>query len=58
MKLEEKDLEFCIKKSYAISTYDVCKHCEGYDYNCKKYISLKEHIQTIKQLNNDNYRIR
>ena len=40
------DLEQCVNKEYAdIQPIAECKHCEGYDYNCPSYYTIRQRIQ-------------
>ena len=38
----EKNLDLCIFKTVKNDFYKVCKNCEGYNYNCESYQTLKD----------------
>jgi hypothetical protein len=41
----ELDLEQCVNKNYAqLQPIPECKHCEGYNYNCPSYYTIKQQI--------------
>jgi hypothetical protein len=47
---KELDLEVCVNKEYAdIQPVIECKECEGYNYNCPSYYTIKQRISYEKR---------
>ena len=41
---DELDLEECVNKMHAEITFPQCEECEGFNYNCPSYYSMKAYV--------------